>query len=84
LRNWDEVYKNQKIILQTLEEIDEIFLAGGTAVQCYLLPKRYRESEDLDFFVEREMSSKESAKLARTIIKMLSKNRQLHSIIPYI
>jgi len=29
LRNWDEVYKNQKIILQTLEEIDDIFLAGG-------------------------------------------------------
>jgi len=80
LRNWDEVYKNQKIILKTLEEIDEIFLAGGTAVQCYLLPKRYRESEDLDFFVECEMSSRESAKLARTIIKTLSKNRQLHSI----
>jgi len=80
LRNWNEVYKNQKIILQILEEIDEIFLAGGTAVQCYLLPKRYRESEDLDFFVEHEMSSKESAKLARTIIKTLNKNRLLHNI----
>ena len=80
MRNWDEVYRNQKIILQTLKEIDEIFLAGGTAVQCYLLPKKYRESEDLDFFVEREMSSKESAKLARTIIKTLGQNEQLHSI----
>jgi predicted nucleotidyltransferase component of viral defense system len=80
LRNWDEVYKNQKIILKTLREIDEIFLAGGTAVQCYLLPKKYRESEDLDFFVESEMSSKESAKLARTIIKTLGQNKKLHSI----
>jgi len=80
LRNWDEVYKNQKIVLQTLKEIDEIFLAGGTAVQCYLLSKKYRESEDLDFFVEREMSSKESAKLARSIIKTLGQNEQLHNI----
>ena len=78
--NWDEVYKNQKVILATLKDIDEIFLAGGTAVQCYLLPKKYRESEDLDFFVESEMSSKESAKLARTIIKALGQNEQLHSI----
>ncbi len=80
LRNWDEVYKNQKIILATLREINEIFLAGGTAVQCYLLEKKYRESEDLDFFVEHEMSSKESVKLARTIIKTLGKNRKLHDI----
>jgi len=80
LRNWDEVYKNQKLVLQTLQEVDEIFLAGGTAVQCYLLAKKYRESEDLDFFVESEMSSKESTKLARTIIKILGGNEQLHSI----
>ena len=80
MRNWDEVYRNQKIILQTLQDIDEIFLAGGTAVQCYLLPKKYRESEDLDFFVESEMSSKESARLARTIIKTLGQNIQLHNI----
>ncbi len=80
MRNWDEVYRNQKIILQTLQEIDEIFLAGGTAVQCYLLSKKYRESEDLDFFVESEVSTKESAKLARTIIKTLGQNKQLHSI----
>ena len=80
MRNWDEVYRNQKIVLQTLQEVDEIFLAGGTAVQCYLLSKKYRESEDLDFFVESEMSSKESARLARTIIKTLGQNKQLHSI----
>jgi len=78
--NWDEVYNNQKVILATLREIDEIFLAGGTAVQCYLLPQRYRESEDLDFFVENEMSSKESAKLARTIIKTLGQNEEVYNI----
>jgi len=78
--SWDEVYKNQKVILNTIKDIDEIFLAGGTAVQCYLLPKRYRESEDLDLFVESEMSSKESAKLARTIIKTLGKNEEIYNI----
>lgn len=80
LRNWDEVYRNQKIILATLKNIDEIFLAGGTAVQCYLLPEKYRESEDLDFFVESEMSAKESVKLARTMIKTLGQNEKLHNI----
>ena len=80
MRNWEEVYKNQKIILATLKGIDEIFLAGGTAIQCYLLAKKYRESEDLDLFVEQEMSNKESSKLARTIIKILGQNRQLHNI----
>lgn len=80
LRNWEEVYANQKIILQTLQSVDEIFLAGGTAVQCYLLPKKYRESEDLDLFVSYEMSNKESAKLARTIIATLGKNEKLQDI----
>lgn len=78
--NWDEVYANQKIILHTLKEIDEIFLAGGTAVQCYLLATKYRESEDLDFFVDHEMSAKESSKLARKVIAVLSKNKQFHSL----
>jgi len=78
--NWNEVYANQKVVLQTLAVIDEIFLAGGTAVQCYLLKEKYRESEDLDFFVERDMSSKESSKLARKMIATLNQNKQLHSI----
>jgi len=80
LRNWEEVYKNQKIILKILQGIEEIFLAGGTAVQCYLLNKKYRESKGLDFFVPYEMSNKESSKLARTIVKTLSQNSQLHNI----
>jgi hypothetical protein len=44
------------------------------------LSQKYRESEDLDFFVESEMSSKESAKLARTIIKRLSQNEKIYNI----
>lgn len=78
--NWNEVYANQKVVLKTLAVVDEIFLAGGTAVQCYLLKKKYRESEDLDFFIDHEMSSKESSKLARKIIALLTKNEQLHTI----
>lgn len=80
LRNWNEVYTNQKIILQILQDMDEIFLAGGTAVQCYLLPKKYRESEDLDFFIPYEMDAKESAKLARKIIRILGKDERLQDI----
>jgi len=78
--SWDEVYQNQKVILATLKDIDEIFLAGGTAVQCYILPRKYRESEDLDFFVENEMSSKESAKLARIIIKTIGQNEEVYNV----
>jgi len=56
LRNWDEVYKNQKIILQTLNGIEKIFLAGGTAVQCYLREKmkenRCDEVDDYLVFYE--------------------------------
>ena len=80
MRNWAEVYKNQKIILKILQPIDEIFLAGGTAVQCYLLPQKYRESEDLDLFVAYELSSKECAKLARIIIENLSKSKKIGNI----
>jgi hypothetical protein len=76
-RNWDEVYVNQQIILATLRGIDEIFLAGGTAIQCYLLDRKYRESEDLDFFVDHEMSRSEGAKLARIIIETLGQNEHI-------
>jgi len=80
LRNWNEVYQNQKVILTTIQNIDEIFLAGGTAVQCYLLPEKYRESEDLDFFISHEMETREFASLSRKIITALGGNKDLHSI----
>jgi len=80
LRKWKEVYYNQKIVLRTLQNIDEIFLAGGTAVQCYLLSEKYRESEDLDFFIPYEMETKECASLSRKIVDTLRSNKSLHDI----
>lgn len=80
MRNWKEVYLNQKVVLKTLQNIDEIFLAGGTAVQCYLLPEKYRESEDLDFFISYEMDNKECSVLSRKIIAALKSNKFLHDI----
>lgn len=80
MRNWKEVYQNQKVILKTLQNIDEIFLAGGTAVQCYLIGGKYRESEDLDFFIPYEMKNKECANLSRKMLDALRSNKSLHSI----
>ena len=68
-RNWAEVYKGQKIILHILSSVDDIFLAGGTALQCYLLPQKRRESEDLNFFIDHKLGSKEVATLSREMIK---------------
>ena len=70
-RNWSEVYAGQKIILEILSSVENIFLAGGTALQCYLLPQKRRESEDLDFFIDHELRSKGAATLSRKMIKKL-------------
>lgn len=49
--DWEAVYLNQDRILQSLKNLeDEIFLAGGTGLQRFVLPRAYRHSEDLDFF----------------------------------
>lgn len=49
--DWQAVYTNQDRILQVLKSLeDEIFLAGGTGLQRFVLPRAYRHSEDLDFF----------------------------------
>lgn len=69
--DWGAVYANQQKILRALSDMDEIFLGGGTAVQCYTIPQRYRESEDLDFFVDHEMGRKESARIKREIVTRL-------------
>ncbi len=76
-RNWVEVYKGQQIILHILSSIDDIFLAGGTALQCYLLPQKRRESEDLDFFIDHELGSKEAATLSRDMIKQLREDSRI-------
>jgi len=69
--DWGAVYGNQQKILRALSDIDGIFLGGGTAVQCYTLQQRYRESEDLDFFADHEMGTKESAKIRRMMVERL-------------
>ena len=79
-RNWVEVYAGQKIILEILSGVENIFLAGGTALQCYLLPKKRRESEDLDFFIDHELSSKETATLSREMIKKLREDTRIADI----
>lgn len=71
--DWKAVYENQQKILTVFSDIDDIFLAGGTAVQCYTLSERYRESEDLDFFANHEMGTKESARIKRLMIERLRK-----------
>ncbi len=49
--DWEAVYLNQDRILQGLKSLEEeIFLAGGTGLQRFVLPRSYRHSEDLDFF----------------------------------
>ena len=49
--NWDAVFENQDRILKQLKPLEnEMFLAGGTGLQRFVLPKAYRHSEDLDFF----------------------------------
>jgi len=80
LRDWNKVYQNQKVILASLQNIDEILLAGGTAVQYYLLSEKYRESEELDFFIPYEMETREFASLSRKIITALGENKDIHSI----
>jgi len=79
-RDWAEVYAGQKIILHILQDIEELFLAGGTAIQCYLLPKKHRESEDLDFFIDHELSQKEAATLSRVMIYKLHKDNRIVNI----
>jgi len=79
-RNWTEVYKGQKIILEILSCVDDIFLAGGTALQCYLLPQKRRESEDLDFFIDHELSPKEAATLSREMIKKLRADSRIEEV----
>lgn len=49
--DWKSVFQNQERILKQLKPLeDEMFLAGGTGLQRFVLQKPYRHSEDLDFF----------------------------------
>ncbi|MBN2896754.1 MAG: nucleotidyl transferase AbiEii/AbiGii toxin family protein [Campylobacterales bacterium] len=69
--DWNAVYANQRKILKALWDVEELILGGGTAVQCYTIPQKYRESEDLDLFADHEMGPKESAKIKRELVSKL-------------
>jgi len=69
--DWESVYENQRRLLSALADIDEIFLGGGTALQCYVLPEKYRESEDLDFFFDHFAGKQESARVKRLMVERL-------------
>lgn len=79
-KNWDEVYSGQKSILRILSKTEDIFLAGGTALQCYILPNKWRESDDLDFFLDHELTEKESAKLSRQMVKRLEEDEAINEV----
>ncbi len=72
--NWEAVFKNQDKILAQLKPLeDKIFLAGGTGLQRFVLPKEYRHSEDLDFFLETLCDKKQLDEIENKIVKLLDK-----------
>jgi len=73
-RNWEKVYIGQNEILKTLKNIDDIFLGGGTAVQRFAIKQQYRESEDLDFFMD-SFDDVKNRKIISKINQTLSDNQ---------
>ena len=71
--NWDSVFENQDRILKQLKPLEsDLFLAGGTGLQRFVLPQAYRHSEDLDFFFA-ELKTKEEIDIIKNkIIELMS------------
>jgi len=75
-KDWVSVYAGQDEILKTLFDTKDIFLAGGTAVQRFVIKNRYRESDDLDFFLPKY--DKDLARLAEVdIVSKLRDNQNI-------
>jgi predicted nucleotidyltransferase component of viral defense system len=71
--NWDSVFKNQDKILKQLKSLEnDIFLAGGTGLQRFVLPKAYRHSEDLDFFFTNLKTKEEIDSIKNKILELMS------------
>lgn len=71
--DWKSVFINQDRILKALKPLDnKIFLAGGTGLQRFVLPKPYRYSEDLDFFLPRLFSSKELSIVKGAVLNLMA------------
>jgi predicted nucleotidyltransferase component of viral defense system len=78
--DWQAVYRNQDRILNGLKSLkDKIFLAGGTGLQRFVLPRLYRHSEDLDLFFP-TYQDKSQALAMGTKIEELIQNIQGASI----
>ena len=72
--NWDAVFENQDRILKQLKPLEnEMFLAGGTGLQRFVLPKAYRHSEDLDFFFTSLKTKEEIDIIKNKILVLMSK-----------
>ncbi len=72
--DWDSVFKNQDKILEQLKPLNnKMFLAGGTGLQRFVLPTAYRNSEDLDFFLEKLCDKTELDEIKDEILSLLSK-----------
>ncbi len=72
--DWDSVFKNQDKILEQLKPLNnKMFLAGGTGLQRFVLPTAYRNSEDLDFFLEKLCDKTELDEIKNQILDLMSK-----------
>lgn len=81
--NWNDVFENQDKILKQLKPLEnEMFLAGGTGLQRFVLPQAYRHSEDLDFFFTSLKSKEEIDNIKNKILELMSEipNAELENI----
>ena len=70
--DWEAVYLNQDRILRALKSLeDEIFLAGGTGLQRFVLPRAYRYSEDLDFFFPTLQDRKHVFEMGERMVELI-------------
>ena len=71
--NWEHVFENQDKILKQLKPLEnELFLAGGTGLQRFVLPQAYRHSEDLDFFFKNLKTKEEIDSIKNKILELMS------------
>ncbi|WP_419677732.1 nucleotidyl transferase AbiEii/AbiGii toxin family protein [Aliarcobacter lanthieri] len=81
--NWDAVFENQDRILKQLKPLEnEMFLAGGTGLQRFVLPQAYRHSEDLDFFFTSLKTKEGIDSIKNKILELMSEipNAKLENI----
>ena len=70
--DWEAVYLNQDRILHVLKSLeDKVFLAGGTGLQRFVLPRIYRHSEDLDFFFPTLRDRKQVFEIGERMVELI-------------